>query len=68
VCEALKKRGCERVILGCTELSLIKNKLYPSELFVDSLELLALAAIKRCGKTPIGFDESLMNFYTKKGN
>ena len=67
VCDALRARGCERIILGCTELSLIRDKLSPRSLFVDSLEVLALAAISRCGKTPIGFDDSLMNFYAKKG-
>ena len=67
VCDALHKRGCERIILGCTELSLIKKEFSLSDFFIDSLEVLALAAIKRCGKQPIGFDTPLMNFYEKKG-
>lgn len=63
VCEQLKKRGCEKMILGCTELSLIK-KCYPLDnFFIDSLELLTLEAIKRCEKEPIGFDERLMKYF-----
>ena len=67
VCDALRERGCERIILGCTELSLIKKEFSLSDFFIDSLEVLALAAIKRCGKQPTGFDKPLMNFYEKKG-
>lgn len=63
VCDALGKRGCERLILGCTELSLIKKHYRLPPYFIDSLELLALAAIVRCGKTPTGFDAPLMKFY-----
>ncbi len=63
VAHALRKRGCQRLILGCTELSLIK-KYYPlPEYFTDSLELLAISAIKATGRRPIGFEPSIMNFY-----
>ena len=68
VCDALRKRGCQRIILGCTELSLIKKEYPLGDDVVDSLEILALAAITRCKKIPIGFDKPLMNFYTRKGN
>ena len=68
VCDALTARGAQKIILGCTELSLIKKDHALGERFVDSLELLALAAITRCQKTPVGFDEPLMNFYAQKGN
>ena len=63
VCDALMTRGCQRLILGCTELSLIKKNYPLPSYFVDSLELLALAAIDRCGKEPVGFDQALMKFY-----
>lgn len=63
VCEGLKARGCERMILGCTELSLIKKSYPLGEFFIDSLELLTLEAIRRCGKEPIGFDTSLMKYF-----
>ena len=63
----LIERGADAVVLGCTELSLLKKKL-PTELpIVDSLEVLALCAIRLCGKEPIGFDPSLMNFKSVKG-
>lgn len=68
LCYALWERGCERVILGCTELSLIKKD-YPLPSFItDSLEVLCISALRVCNKTPVGFDDDLMRFYhTEKG-
>lgn len=63
VCDALRERGCQRLILGCTELSLIKKNYPLPPYFIDSLELLALAAITSCKKEPVGFDSQLMKFY-----
>ncbi len=63
VTDKLCDRGCDRLILGCTELSLLKRGgTLDASLFVDSLEVLAYSAIRLCGKTPIGFDGALMNF------
>ncbi len=63
VCRSLRDKGAERLILGCTELSLIKREgVLSDSLFIDSLEVLAYSAIRLCGKTPQGFDESLMSF------
>lgn len=63
VSDMLCCQGCDRIILGCTELSLIKRSgKLSGEMFLDSLEVLAYSAIKMCGKIPIGFDEPLMNF------
>jgi aspartate racemase len=45
--------GCERLILGCTELSLIKKDEGLGDYFTDSLECLALSTIKACGKKTI---------------
>ncbi len=56
----MTERGADRLILGCTELSLVKRDNPLSDLYVDSLEVLALRTIALCGKTPVGFDESLM--------
>ena len=69
VCDALMQRGCQRLILGCTELSLIKKNNHLPPYFIDSLEILALAAITEAGKEPTGFDSALMKFYgqTEKG-
>ena len=63
VANALRARGCEALILGCTELSLLKRKGLLDNGFIDSLEVLALSAIRLCGKEPQGFDAELMNFY-----
>lgn len=50
---SLRERGCERLILGCTELSLIKKNENLGEFYVDSLECLAISTIKFCGKKTI---------------
>ena len=55
IADALRARGCEKLVLGCTELSLLKRQGLDSSLFVDSLEVLAWSAILACGKTPVGF-------------
>lgn len=57
IAKSLQKRGCERLVLGCTELSLLKKQLPSSALFLDSLEVLAYRTILACNKTPIGFDD-----------
>lgn len=53
---SLFENGAERLILGCTELSLIKKNEHLDARFVDSLEVLAKRAIEACGKECIGFD------------
>jgi aspartate racemase len=55
VVKALCARGCERIVLGCTELSLLKKQGLDDTLFTDSLEVLAYSTILACGKTPSGF-------------
>lgn len=62
VAESLRTRGAETVVLGCTELSLLKREFKLSEEFTDSLEVLAVSAIRACHKTPVGFDPWLMQF------
>ena len=63
VSESLIARGCERLVLGCTELSLLKrNGALDDRIYVDSLEVLAYSSIRACGKTPMGFDSDLMSF------
>ena len=46
----LTERGCDSIILGCTELSIVNRQhgLNP-DIFVDSLAVLAKASILRCG-------------------
>ena len=58
VINSLRSRGCEKIVLGCTELSLLKKQGLDTELFVDSLDVLAYRTILACGKTPVGFPAS----------
>ena len=60
VVASLRSCGCEKIVLGCTELSLIKKLGLDDELFVDSLDVLAYRTILACGKTPVGFPSSFM--------
>ncbi|NLW78040.1 MAG: amino acid racemase [Ruminococcaceae bacterium] len=46
--------GCQCLILGCTELSLVKKQGLLDERYIDSIEVLAEAAIVACGKTVQG--------------
>lgn len=51
----LRAVGCEKAVLGCTELSLIKRDEGLDDFFIDSTEVLAEETLLACGKTPIGF-------------
>ena len=55
VIEHLVARGCECLILGCTELSVLDRTQLPAPEIIDALEVLAYRTILACGKTPIGF-------------
>lgn len=58
IVEHLFKNGCDHIILGCTELSLIPQKrVYGYEKMIDSLSVLAKNAITLCGAIPCGFDD-----------
>ena len=65
--DRLLANGCDAVILGCTELSLLKRTFALGPQWIDSLEVLACSAIRLCDKEPIGFDEALMKFLPMKG-
>ncbi len=65
--DALTALGCERIILGCTELSLLKRNFRLGPRFIDSLELLALAAIRECGAIPKGFEPELIKYSENEG-
>ena len=49
VAEELREKGAEVIILGCTELSLIKRDEEIGPGFLDALEVLAQKAVLRCG-------------------
>ena len=49
----MKKKGCDAVILGCTELSIIDKDFSLSKKdskIIDSMEVLARRSIELCGK------------------
>lgn len=49
----MKKKGCDAVILGCTELSIIDKDFNLSKKdskIIDSMEVLARRSIDLCGK------------------
>lgn len=46
----LRLNGCDHVILGCTELSILKRDFGLDDFFVDSLEVLCEAALRFFGK------------------
>lgn len=52
--DSLKAQGCERAILGCTELSVVRRDEHLGSWFLDAMAVLAEAAIRACGKTPVG--------------
>ena len=50
VCGYLRMQGCDSVVLGCTELSLIDTPSdYAGMLVVDAMEVLAKTAVQACG-------------------
>ena len=67
VADSLSAHGCERIILGCTELSLIKKECRLGARFIDSLEVLTARAISECGAELTGFDTELIKFANEKG-
>lgn len=58
IADHLRADGCDRIVLGCTELSLLpKERMTQKEITVDSLFVLAKNAITLCGAVPFGFDD-----------
>ena len=58
ISDALRAFGCECLVLGCTELSLLRGQGLDEPDYLDSVEVLAYKTILACEKTPIGFPES----------
>lgn len=48
--EDLRKQGAQTIILGCTELSLIKRDENIGPGFIDAMEVLARESLRACGK------------------
>lgn len=61
----LEEKGAEVVILGCTELSLLKKEYDLGSGVVDTLEVLAQKALKACGKEIKPEYEKLFTLDTK---
>ena len=49
--QAMQEAGCDKVILGCTELSVVREELDLDDRWIDSLVVLAETAIEQCGYT-----------------
>lgn len=47
--EELLAKGAEVIILGCTELSMVKRDYKLKPCYLDAMEVLARAAVKECG-------------------
>lgn len=63
ICRRLQDAGCERIVLGCTELSLLMRDYdLDREIFVDSLEVLACRCITLCGRKAMDFHNSLIEY------
>ena len=56
VAERLRAQGCQTLILGCTELSLLKKSGKLDRYYTDSLAVLASVTIRACGKEPVGWE------------
>lgn len=48
--QELLGRGAEVIILGCTELSMVKRDYPLKACYLDVLEVLAMAAVRECGR------------------
>ncbi|MCQ2436047.1 MAG: amino acid racemase, partial [Clostridia bacterium] len=58
ICHSLFWRGCDAVILGCTELSLLDmSKFDLLDRIFDPMDILAISSIKQCGYDSKGFDK-----------
>lgn len=55
ITDRLEAVGCDCIILGCTELSIIKRDEGLPSRFIDSMEVLAMRTIEECGKETTGF-------------
>lgn len=49
ITDELRLEGCDRLVLGCTELSVLKKEYSLGAYYVDALEVLADRSIEACG-------------------
>lgn len=50
ISDRLFERGAKVIVLGCTELSIIKRDIKLGKGYIDVLDVLARESVKRCGK------------------
>ena len=67
IARGLVAKGCEAILLGCTELSCMKRDMDSDVRFIDPLDVLAATSIHLCGGEPFGFEDELLAFLKKKG-
>ena len=63
----LLERGAQIIILGCTELSMIKRDYALRPCYLDTLEVLARAAVLECGKLRPEYEDLLKDVRSGKG-
>lgn len=68
ICGTLFEKGCKNIVLGCTELSLLKKYMSLGNEYTDSLEVLACRCITLCGAKAVGFGDDLINYEVDKAN
>lgn len=62
----LLERGAQIIILGCTELSMIKRDYDLRSCYLDTLEVLARAAVLECGKLRQEYEDLLIDVQSGK--
>lgn len=67
VTDQLRKNGAQQIILGCTELSLIKRNDNEARLYIDALEVLAACSIRECN-APLTLKAKELICYSRKEN
>lgn len=55
ISQSLLNQGCECLVLGCTELSLLRREGLTQPWYVDSLEVLAYRTLALCEKPSVNF-------------
>ena len=56
----LREAGAQVIILGCTELSMVKRDYTLPDIYLDALEVLARAAVLNCGKLRADKEELIL--------
>ncbi|MBO1680246.1 aspartate/glutamate racemase family protein [Bittarella massiliensis (ex Durand et al. 2017)] len=49
VSDGLWQKGCQQILLGCTELSVVRDELHLDSRYLDVLDVLARASVLACG-------------------